>query len=196
MNEYQSVDVQNSSDWGLVLLQGIAAVILGLFLVTAPGATLLVVATFLGIYWLISGVLSIVKIFTRTSHLNWFWSLAVGLLGIFAGAIVLRHPVWSALLVPTVLIIILGINALLMSAINLVRGLGGDGVGYLAISIFDLVLGIVLLGSPLVAASLLPVIFGILALIGGISTIIISFTIRGSTRRAEVAREQRMRRAA
>ena len=196
MNENQSVDVQNSSDWGLVLLQGIAAVILGLFLVTAPGATLLVVATFLGIYWLISGVLSIVKIFTRTSQLNWFWSLAVGLLGIFAGAIVLRHPVWSALLVPTVLIIILGINALLMSAINLVRGLGGDGVGYVAISIFDLVLGIVLLGSPLVAASLLPVVFGILALIGGISTIIISFTIRGSTRREEVAQEQRMRRAA
>ena len=195
MNEYESADVQGSSDWGLVLLQGIAAVMLGLFLVAAPGATLLIVATLLGVYWLISGVLSIVKIFTGTSHLNWFWSLAVGLLGIFAGVIVLQHPVWSSFFVPAVLVVVLGINALFMSALNLVRGLGGDGVGYVAISIFDLVLGIVLLASPLVAVSVLPVVFGMLALIGGISTILFSFTMRDSTRE-EVQREERTRRAA
>ncbi len=195
MNEVQSVDVQNSSDWGLVLLQGIAAVMLGIFLVAAPGATLLIVATLLGVYWLISGVLSIVKIFTGTSHLNWFWSLAVGVLGIFAGVIVLRHPVWSSVLVPTVLIIVLGINALFMSALNLIRGFGGDGIGYVAISVFDLVLGIILLTSPLLAASALPVVFGILALIGGASTILFSFAMRGSERKEDV-REQTMRRAA
>ena len=195
MKEVQSVDVQNSSDWGLVLLQGIAAVMLGIFLVAAPGATLLIVATLLGVYWLISGVLSIVKIFTGTSHLNWFWSLAVGVLGIFAGVIVLRHPVWSSVLVPTVLIVVLGINALFMSALNLIRGFGGDGIGYVAISVFDLVLGIILLTSPLLAASVLPVVFGILALIGGASTILFSFAMRGSERKEDV-REQTMRRAA
>ena len=195
MNEVQSVDVQNSSDWGLILLQGIAAVILGLFLVAAPGITLLTIVTFLGIYWLISGVLYIVRIFTGTSKLNWFWSLAVGILAIFAGVIVLRHPVWSAVLVPAVLVIILGIDAILMGVINLVRGLGGDGVGYVAISIFDFIIGVVLLGSPLVAVSVLPFVFGVLALIGGISMIIFSFIMRDDTSE-EIEREREMRRAA
>ena len=46
---------RQSNVWWLFLLQGIAAIILGLMLITAPGATLLVMVTFLGFYWLIEG---------------------------------------------------------------------------------------------------------------------------------------------
>ena len=52
---------QQSSIWWLFLLQGIAAIILALMLLTAPGQTLLVMVTFLGFYWLIEGILSLVR---------------------------------------------------------------------------------------------------------------------------------------
>ena len=70
--------------WWLYLLQGIAGIILGLMLITAPGATLLALVTFLGFYWLFSGVLSLVQVFADRS-IPWIWSLISGLLGIVAG---------------------------------------------------------------------------------------------------------------
>jgi uncharacterized membrane protein HdeD (DUF308 family) len=187
-NEPQGVP--RSSGWGLVLIQGIAAVVLGLLLVAAPGAALVALVALLGVYWLVSGILAIVRIFTKATQLHWFWSLAVGILGIAAGIIVLEHPIWSAVLVPTVLVVVLGINALVMSALNLVRGFGGEGAGYVAVAILDLIIGVFLLSSPLVAAEILPVALGILALIGGVSTIVLAFTLRGRGPQ-QIARERR-----
>jgi uncharacterized membrane protein HdeD (DUF308 family) len=46
---------QRQSIWWLFLLQGNAAIILGLMRLTAPGATLVVMVTSLGFYWLIEG---------------------------------------------------------------------------------------------------------------------------------------------
>ncbi len=49
--------------WWLVLLEGIAAAIIGLFLLTAPGATLFVLIQVLGIFWLVGGLFRIISIF-------------------------------------------------------------------------------------------------------------------------------------
>lgn len=65
---------QQSNLWWLFLLQGIAAIILGMMLITAPGATLLVMVTFLGFLWLIEGILSLVHVFIDRS-IPWIWSL-------------------------------------------------------------------------------------------------------------------------
>ena len=52
---------QRPNIWWLALLQGIAAILLGFMLFTAPGATLVTLITFLGFYWLITGVLAVVS---------------------------------------------------------------------------------------------------------------------------------------
>src|ERR671933_2989018 len=56
-----------SIPWWLVLLEGIAAVIIGLFLVTAPGITLLFLVQVTGFFWLIGGILRVVSIFVDRS---------------------------------------------------------------------------------------------------------------------------------
>jgi uncharacterized membrane protein HdeD (DUF308 family) len=66
------------------LLQGIAAIILGLTFLSAPGETLLMTVTFLGIYWPITGVLAPVRMFTDRL-VPWVWSLLVGIVGGLAG---------------------------------------------------------------------------------------------------------------
>jgi uncharacterized membrane protein HdeD (DUF308 family) len=76
--------------WWLVLLEGIAAIILGLLLLTAPQATLLVLVQLLGIYWLVKGIFQIISIFIDSSR--WGWKLFAGILGIVAGIIILGHP--------------------------------------------------------------------------------------------------------
>src|SRR5215831_7401041 len=103
---------QQSSIWWIFLLQGIAGIILRLMLIPAPGATLLVIVTFLGFYWLITGVLALVRVFVDRS-IPWIWSLLTGIVGILAGLFVLRHPLVAALTVPTLIVIILGVQGTL-----------------------------------------------------------------------------------
>jgi uncharacterized membrane protein HdeD (DUF308 family) len=51
------------------LLEGIAGIILGLLLITDPDATVVALVTFLGFYWLIMGILALVRISsTGPSH--------------------------------------------------------------------------------------------------------------------------------
>ena len=73
------------SIWWLILLQGVAGILLGLMLITAPGTTMVALVTFLGFYWLITGVLSLVQMFVDPV-IPWFWSLLSGILGIAAGS--------------------------------------------------------------------------------------------------------------
>ena len=93
--------------WWLVLLEGIAAIILGLLLLTSPGATVMILVQVLGLYWLIKGILQIVSIFVDSSR--WGWKLFVGILGIVAGIVILRHPMVSAVLIPSLTVIFVGL---------------------------------------------------------------------------------------
>ncbi len=79
--------------WWLVLIQGIAGVIIGLLLLINPLKTTVFLVQFLGIYWFVSGIFGIVSIFLDKSM--WGWKLFAGLLGIFAGVLILQHPLWS-----------------------------------------------------------------------------------------------------
>ena len=103
-----------SNIWWLFLLQGIAGILLGAMLVSAPGTTVVALVTFLGFYWLFTGVLSLVQAFVDRSS-PWIWSLLSGILGIAAGMLVLRHPLLAAVTVPTLIVIILGVEALIMA---------------------------------------------------------------------------------
>jgi Uncharacterized conserved protein len=80
--------------WWVVLLEGIATVILGLLLIIQPASTTGVIVMFIGVYWLIEGILSIVRIFTKPGKAPWFWSLIIGILGIVAGIAVLGRPLF------------------------------------------------------------------------------------------------------
>jgi uncharacterized membrane protein HdeD (DUF308 family) len=169
--------VQQSNIWWLFLLQGIAAIILGLMLITAPGATLIVMVTFLGFYWLIEGILALVHIFVDRS-VPWIWSLLVGIVGIAAGILVLRHPLLAALTVPTVLVIILGVQGLIMGVLEIIGGFSGGGIGSFILGVINVLIGLLLLSSPATAALAVPLVFGILLLIEGVGLIIWAFRAR------------------
>jgi uncharacterized membrane protein HdeD (DUF308 family) len=122
------------------LIQGVLAIVLGLMFVTAPAATLVVLATFLGFYWLITGVQELVRVFTDRS-VSWIWSLLVGIVGILAGILVLRHPLLAAVTVPTVLVIILGVQGLVMGILEIIGGIKGGGIGSFVLGAINILIG-------------------------------------------------------
>jgi len=171
------VNRQQPSVWWLALLQGIAAILLGLMLVSAPGVALVTLVTFLGFYWLITGVLAVVRVFVDRST-AWIWSLLIGIIGILAGIAVLNHPMLAAVTVPTVLVIVLGVEGLIMGVFELIRGFSGGGAGAFILGVFHVLFGLLLLGRPMAAALAVPFVFGILLLIEGVGLLIWSFRVR------------------
>ena len=165
---------QQSNLWWLLLLQGIAAIILGLMLITAPGATLVVMVTFLGFLWLIEGILSLVHVFIDRS-IPRIWSLLTGIIGIIAGILVVRHPLLAALTVPTVLVILLGVGGLSMGASGIIAAFAGGGIGIFILGVINVLIGLLLLSSPAAAALAVPFVFGVLLLIEGVALIVLAF---------------------
>ena len=172
------------SPWWLVLLEGIAAAIIGLFLLTAPGATLFVLVQVLGIFWLVGGIFRIVSIFIDTTL--WGWKLVGGVLGIVAGIVVLQHPLWSSVLVPAIYVIILGIQGLVLGGVNLVMAFRGEGWGIGILGALSIVFGLVLLFNVWIGVAVLPYILGAVGIVGGDLAIAVAFAMRSMDRGASV----------
>jgi len=173
--------------WWLVLLEGIAAAIIGLFLLTAPGATLFVLIQVLGIFWLVGGLFRIVSIFLDSSL--WGWKLVGGVLGILAGIVVLQHPVWSSVLVPAIYVIILGIQALISGGVSLVLAFSGGGWGAAILGALSIVFGLVLLFNVWIGVAVLPFILGAVGIVGGGLAIAVAFAMRSMERSGASVRD-------
>jgi uncharacterized membrane protein HdeD (DUF308 family) len=186
---------QTSSIWWVFLLQGFAGVILGLMLITEPGATMVALTTLLGFYWLITGLLGLVQVFVDRST-PWIWSLLSGIVGFLAGLFVLRHPLVAALTVPTVLVLILGVQGLVMGVLQIIGGFKGGGIGPFILGAINVLVGILLLGSPIAAALAVPIVFGVLLLIQGVGLIILAFRVRTRDQSREPGSNDVRRRAA
>lgn len=163
--------------WWLVLLEGIAAVIIGIFLLTSPGITLFALVQVTGFFWLIGGIFRIVSIFVDSS--SWGWKLLGGVIGILAGLVILQHPLWSTLLLPAVYVVILGIQGIILGGASLVMAFRGGGWGTGVLGALSILLGIVLLLNPLfIGIAVLPFVLGAFALLGGILAIVAAFMMR------------------
>jgi uncharacterized membrane protein HdeD (DUF308 family) len=104
--------------------------------------------------------------------------LFIGILGILAGLVIMRHPLWSSFLVPTVAVIVLGIQGLIMGVVRLIQAFQGEGWGAGILGVLSILFGIVLLANPFIAGLTLPWVLGIFGIVGGIFAIIAAFRLK------------------
>lgn len=167
--------------WWIVLLQGIALLIVGAALLFNPAATAVTLVLFLGAYWLVDGIFSILRIFTKNSDLHWGWLLARGILGILAGSYVLANPLISAIMLPTTLVIIMGVQGVIMGVIGIIEAFRGAGWGAGLLGVINVIIGLILLGSPMVAAVYaLPLVLGVMGIAFGTILIFASFKLKSA----------------
>jgi uncharacterized membrane protein HdeD (DUF308 family) len=166
--------------WWLVLLQGIAALVIGVLLISNPGVTLLTLTVFLGVFWLFGGVLDLVSIFV--DHSNWGWRLLTGVLGVIAGLLIVRNPLWAGIAVPTTLVYLLALIGVIIGGAGLIRAATGGGWGPGLLGAVSIVLGIILLMRPLVSLSILIYVVGFWAIFGGVAAIVGAVYLRAHPR--------------
>jgi uncharacterized membrane protein HdeD (DUF308 family) len=162
--------------WWLVLLQGIAAIIIGVLLLTNTAATVAFLVLVLGFYWLISGIFSIISIFIDKSQ--WGWKLFMGILGILAGIIVIQHPLVSTVVVPTVAATVVGVMGIIMGIVGLIQAFQGGGWGVGVLGVLSIIFGILIIANPVVSAVALVIVLGVFGIVGGILAIIAAFQMK------------------
>jgi uncharacterized membrane protein HdeD (DUF308 family) len=168
--------------WGFLLIQGIAMVIIGAILLWAPAKTAanswLLLVTLLGIYWIISGVLDLVHMFT--DHTGWGWKLFMGLISIMAGFYIVAYPVAAAVVLPRVFVLVLGIWGLMQGIVATILGFKGGGWGLIALGVIGIIFGLILIANYTVVGAGLAMIWAaaVWAFIGGFFMIFRAFQQR------------------
>jgi uncharacterized membrane protein HdeD (DUF308 family) len=171
---------QKAIPWWLVLVEGIAAVILGLMLLVWPVKTWVVIVPFIGLYWLFDGIFAIVSIFI--DHRGWGWKLFIGIIGIVAGWFLFMSPIAGAVAMAGAIVWIIGFMGLFSGIAKLIQAFQGAGWGAGLLGALMIILGIVILDSaftnPLITAAIVPWVVGFSLLIFGISALVLAFRIK------------------
>ena len=163
--------------WWLVLIQGIITLILGVLFLYLPYWTLLVLIIFLGAYWFISGLFSLVSL--AVDRTNAGYKVLFGILGVIAGLAILFYPIYGAVVVVSLFVIFVGVWGLIMGFMGLFAAMKGGGWGAGIIGVLLIIFGCLLLANVFVSALVLPFVLGVFGIMGGIAAIIGAFMIRG-----------------
>ncbi len=161
--------------WWLLLMGGVLNIIIGILLLTSPAKTVTAFVWVLGIYWFVQGIFVLVGMFI--DHSAWGWKLFMGLLGIAAGIVVMRHPIASAVALPMIFVLMLGIQGLIMGTISLVLAFKGGGWGAGILGVISIFFGLILIGNYASLATVVTFIWvvAMFAMIGGIVQIVQAF---------------------
>lgn len=163
--------------WWVVLIQGIAALVIGGLLIFSPARTTVALVYFFGWWWLISGIFELGSLFVdRTA---WGWRVFTGLLSIFAGVYIIGSPLIGAAIVVGVATLLLGINGMIIGVIDVVKAFQGAGWGKGALGVLSFVIGAVIAFNWTTFMLALPWVWGIFAVAGGIAAIVMAFQLRG-----------------
>lgn len=177
-SESTAAKIGTSLPWWVLLLQGVIAVLLGVYLLAYPAQTLMVVITFLGAYWLVSGFFNLVSIAWDRTDMG--WKIVLGILGIIAGLAILAYPLYSTLLVPYLFTVMVGFLGLIYGGIALLGGLTGKGWGVALLGVLSIIFGCLILAEPVAATIAVPLVFGIFGVVFGFAAIVGSFMVRSA----------------
>jgi uncharacterized membrane protein HdeD (DUF308 family) len=165
-----------SMPWWLILIEGISAIVIGILLFTSTASTLNVLVIFLGLYWLVKGIFDLVSMFV--DHSMWGWKLFIGVIGIAAGLVILRHPIVSTAAIPVIFAWILGFYSILAGIVMLIQAFKGGGWGAGIMGVIGIILGILVLGNTIAAAIIFVYLGAATLIVGGIAAVIFAFRAR------------------
>jgi uncharacterized membrane protein HdeD (DUF308 family) len=172
--------------WWLLLIEGIAAILIGIFFFMTPGITAATVAFFVALYWMITGIVTLVSLFWDRTQ--WGWKLVWGIISVIAGWWIIGNLLLGTATLIWVYALILGIQGLIIGIVELVQAFQGAGWGRGALGAISVLFGgwimYMAIGRPVQIVVIFAYAFAILAIVGGIAAIFFAFQVRGMEKSA------------
>ena len=157
-----------AQNWWLMLLWGIAAVILGFFLVFVPRITALVLVQIMAAFWLVGGILDIVAGLFGRGILRRRVRLICGVISAIAGLLLLGNPLLGTVLTLTVQAYVISFTAITNGLANVIGGHRSQrSWGQFFLGATQIIIGMFLLLQPFTGILALIPILGGIVLVGG-----------------------------
>lgn len=163
-------------------VSGALAIVLGILVLSSPEVTLSFVAFLFGLYFLVSGVVRVVRGIAMSGKAGGrVLSILFGVLLLVAGIVTIRNPLDSLVVLGLVIglsWIIEGIAALVEAAPDSSRWFG------ILLGVISVVAGIVMLFAPLESLGVLVILGGIFLIVSGAVQLLEAFTFGRKSRSA------------
>lgn len=166
--------------WGWLLMLGIFSLLFGIVLLVWPGKTLVVLAVFLGVYLLVSGIFQIVAGFATTGLDGGMRALAIvsGIVSVLLGLFAFRSIAHSVVL----LVLLIGFGWLFRGLVRMIAAIADKTTfarGWqIAEGLLGALAGLVILIWPAPSLQVLAWVSGIMFVLLGIVEVIAAFTVR------------------
>ena len=177
-----------AQNWGMFVLRGVLAILLGILALVSPGPTLAALILVFAVYAFIDGIFAVAAGFTAPGGPRW-WLVVGGVLGIVLGAYTLFNPQITAV----AFVIVIGVFSIVRgvaevaTAISLRKMIEGEWL-YIISGIVSIAFGAFLLFAP-PATGVLAVLWLIAyyAILAGVLYVAIGLRLRGLNKTLETA---------
>lgn len=156
--------------WGDILL-GIVLIMFGIYFYNNPVTTIVGLVQFLGFFWIIIGIFNLLTIFIKDEQSRG-WRMLKGIFDIILGLIVIYYPFFSAIIIPTILLLILAIWGLILGIIGIIGGFHNKEATPIIIGIISIGISILIFASPILSATYFMYIAMLLSIPAGIILIV------------------------
>ena len=168
--------------WDFIISRGIICLIIGILLLTMPGATIGMLCILIGIFLLLNGLIALIKALKSSNGKKTL--LIYGLICLFAGLLILTNPGLLAgifVIAFSLLVLISGANQL-VAAIKAKSTSGSARVLAALTGIISIALGLALLVRPDIGLEVIVMLIGIYFLAFGILAIATGVTMRKASK--------------
>ncbi len=171
-----------SKNWWLVALRGVVAVLFGILTLMNPGIALSSLVLLFGAYAIVDGVAAVWSSVTHRDQQGWWIHLLEGVVSVAAGVVTFVYPAITALILLYVVAIWAIMTGILeiWAAIQLRKEITGEL--WMGLSgLLSVIFGIILIVNPGPGLLTLLWIVSIYAIAFGVSLILLSLRVRGTT---------------
>ena len=181
----QAITKELSKWWWIPLVQGIAAFLLAAALWSTPLKTLVAMTYWLGLFWMFDGVLNIVRSLTGNTGQSRIWLFLAGLIGVFAGALLLMHPTLAGMISLNLMVSLFAVSMLINGLILIFFGRYSKDSGQRSrswgsffIGLLYVLGGVLLMMNPAMTALTLWYVFIFWAVFVGFGLIFLAFELK------------------
>ena len=167
--------------WWMPLIRGILLVIFGVLMFTQPSTTLLSLLWFMGIYWIVDGIFSIIEGVRGHPEKSRIWMFLGGIVSILAGIFILGNPIVGGLVSGTFIVYLIGFSIIISGVMRIFAGRNSEWTwGGLIMGILYVLFGIFIVTHPILTLASLVWLISIWAMVSGIFAITLAFVVRGT----------------